>query len=136
MDKEKEIYLWEFSRNLICSPKPVKVIKECAKTYWLDKISPKVTKVHYDNCSGLVGLTRYCFYYLSEENAKYAYEKLKTEEKNRTLYSSREYIRQQAVKEFAEILKSKMRVQGYGIDLKGAIFYDKDIDNLVEEFLK
>lgn len=42
----------------------------------------------------------------------------------------------QALYGFADLIKSQMREQAYGIDLKGAIFYEQDIDNLLKEFLK
>ena len=50
-------------------------------------------------------------------------------------YRNAEEVRKQTVNEFAELLKSKMKVQGFGIDLKAKIFTDIDMDNLVKEFL-
>lgn len=80
-DKEKETYLWYYSRNLLLPPCQVRVIKECPKTFWLeDSVDRKISKVQFPEQQEYVGYSRYCLYYSTEESAKSAYERMKKQD--------------------------------------------------------
>lgn len=132
MDKEKQIeYLWELPRNLCSQPRKVKVLKDCPKTYQIDKVCGKmVAKSFSKEPSNYVGFTNYCFYYSTEEYANNAYSRMKEQERQRA--EQRKYYgdTKQAVKEFAEKLKTYAK-ENHGIQRD--IVTVEEINNLFKE---
>ena len=69
-----------------------------------------------------------------EEKAYYirAYDKLRAE--NKAFKKQLDQARKQAVKEFAELIKSKMSEREYmGVKYKQGVFSDNEIDELAKE---
>lgn len=66
-------YLYEIAKNGSTFNK-VKIIKECPKTYFLDKVvDKKVFKI--ENNNEFVGYNTYCWYFKDENIAKKYFER-------------------------------------------------------------